>query len=406
MNNIQEEFNRQAGNFVMEPGEYKGPLTINRPCTVDGSMSTLWAEAGPVLIVEAEPVTIKDLRVEVTGPGADEESRIAIKAAHPHTALSHVEVNGNLSGFAGEAPSWNLPPVVSLGTFAAETQNTFAFDITAPGEASLDCRIQDVELEPKRLTRGKNRIILKTASMRDNTILYGEILVVTKVARRIYVTGKSQKGALKHQDQPLDPEIRHLEQTLPVNPPCEAVAPAVEDAGVESIRRGQRVLVEGLQERLIKVVYGHQGIKRPLEIDSYVFMLQDNGKVRKDEDFIFFGNPQSEKGDVKGLDANGMPMVLVELAKTEPWVNKIAICFSIYGDGPGQDFSLVEAPALRVFDGEKERYRFPLSGLEREKTVVALEIYRYKGDWKFNFVGAGYHSGLKRLCESYGVEVE
>ena len=47
-----------------------------------------------------------------------------------------------------------------------------------------------------------------------------------------------------------------------------------------------------------------------------------------------------------------------------------------------------------------------MAGLNLEKTVVALEFYRYKGDWKVQFVGAGYHSGLRTLCESYGVEVE
>ena len=82
------------------------------------------------------------------------------------------------------------------------------------------------------------------------------------------------------------------------------------------------------------------------------------------------------------------------------------VSFSIYGDSPGETFSLVTAPAVRLLAGEQERGRFELAGLNLEKTVVALEFYRFKGDWKVQFVGAGYHSGLRTLCESYGVEVE
>ncbi|MBQ3451572.1 MAG: TerD family protein, partial [Selenomonadaceae bacterium] len=34
------------------------------------------------------------------------------------------------------------------------------------------------------------------------------------------------------------------------------------------------------------------------------------------------------------------------------------------------------------------------------------EIYRHKGEWKFNAVGAGFSGGLKALCEMFGVEVD
>ncbi len=63
MSSIQEEFNSRAGDFQMTPGEYEGPLTINRPCVVDGGQSTLWAKTGPVLIVEAEPESVRWGRV-------------------------------------------------------------------------------------------------------------------------------------------------------------------------------------------------------------------------------------------------------------------------------------------------------------------------------------------------------
>ena len=49
---------------------------------------------------------------------------------------------------------------------------------------------------------------------------------------------------------------------------------------------------------------------------------------------------------------------------------------------------------------------FPLYDLQKETTVIAIDFYRYKGIWKVSAIGAGYIDGLKKLCESYGLEVE
>jgi len=66
----------------------------------------------------------------------------------------------------------------------------------------------------------------------------------------------------------------------------------------------------------------------------------------------------------------------------------------------------VQNPLVRLFAGEKELCRFRPDGLTAEKAVVAAEFYRYKGEWKINFIGAGYQGGLKQLCTGYGVNVQ
>ena len=38
--------------------------------------------------------------------------------------------------------------------------------------------------------------------------------------------------------------------------------------------------------------------------------------------------------------------------------------------------------------------------------MVIGEIYRYKGEWKFNAVGSGFKGGLKSLCLNYGVNLD
>ena len=89
-------------------------------------------------------------------------------------------------------------------------------------------------------------------------------------------------------------------------------------------------------------------------------------------------------------------------------MERVAICYSIYEDQKkgGQTIAQVQDPLFRVFAGEQEVFRLKLEDLRVEKTLVAAEVYRYKGQWKLNFVGAGYRDGLRRLCESYGIEVE
>ena len=162
------------------------------------------------------------------------------------------------------------------------------------------------------------------------------------------------------------------------------------------IARGQRLPAGELAEGVVRVVYEHQYAETSLEIDGYVFLLQGNGKVRNDRDLIFFGTPESAGKAVQVSSAGGRPLVSAELPKLETGVEKLAICCSIYGDKAMENFSQVDGPVIRVFHDSRELYRFPLSDLRTEKTVVALEIYRYKGQWKLNFVGAGYRSGLDR----------
>lgn len=51
-------------------------------------------------------------------------------------------------------------------------------------------------------------------------------------------------------------------------------------------------------------------------------------------------------------------------------------------------------------------YYLPLDRISREKTLVGIELYRHRGAWKMKGVGSGYNDGLRRLCESYGIEVQ
>lgn len=395
MSSLQEAFDQGGAQFILPPGEHEGPLRIDRPCTVEGRDATLWAAHGPVLEICAPQVSIRGLRVEVTEPG----DQTAIRTDQADTVFEEVEVRGDTAGIPGEAGHWDLPPLVSLGVFAAEEQNSFALRITAPGTAALSCGIGGVRVSP-RLEAGEQTVVFETDGLRDNTILYGELVVRTKVLRRLSVTGRARKDAPVRREAPSLP-VRTVGSSVPA--PEARLAPAV--SGVPYMKRGQRIALRELDARgVLKAALEHQGFRRAMELDCYIFLLQKDQKVRGDRDLVFFRNTSSRNGAVRLSE--GGEIALADLDTVEPSVERLAVCWSIYGNEPERNFSQVREPVLRLFAGEREICRLKLEHLSIEKTLVAVEVYRYKGEWKLNFVGAGYQDGLRRLCESYGVEVE
>ncbi len=403
MNRLQERFDQDKGGMVfsLAPGEYEGPLRIDRPCVFDGGGATLWAACGPVLEILSPDVTLKNIRVEVTEPNA--VSRTAIRTYYPYPKLEQVEVSGDLEGFPDEAMHWELPPLIALGVFAAGAENIFSVSLQAAALAELECAIGGLTLSPSRLAKGAQTITLRTGELRDNTILYGDLLVKTGVIRRICVTGTAKKDAPQRRDAPAS--VPQDLEPVQITPPAELLAPSVLDQSVPSMKRGQRTGFPELGSGVMKIALEFQEPRQSLDVDSYVFLLQGNQRVRGDSDFLFFNNPESRNRSVR-LAGKSPALMLADLEKLDPSVERIAVCYSVYGDDPQKNFSLLKEPLLRVFSGEKELCRLKLDELSIEKTLVAVEIYRYKGQWKLNFVASGYRDGLRRLCESYGVEVE
>lgn len=407
MSLIQEEFDRVTGDFILSPGEYEGPLIITRPCVVDGQRSTLWANNGPVLIVDSASVTLKNLRIEVTGAQEKDHPAASLRSNYEDTKYENIEINGTVEGLPGETMQWGIPSVIALGDFAANKENSFSIEFDAPRGAEIIHNLKDVVITPQRIEQGHNTLNITTSNMRDNTILFGEMLIKTGVARRIYITGKAKEGAPEH--TPIPPVSGELTISAPLemDPPDEVIAPVVpDDEQVQSVRKGQRISLGQMSTRALKIVYSHKSESCPLAVDPYVFLLGKNGKVRSDNDLIFFGNEESENHEVRVKTDNGNAFATIDLSKASEDIEKIAVCMSIYEDQSGADFSCIDDPIVRLFAEEKEQFRFLLDDLTQEKTVVVAEFYRYKGEWKVNFVGGGFKLGLDSLCREYGVDVE
>lgn len=358
---------------IFESGEYEGTVIINKSGTVECNNSTFWSYGKTTVKIKASGVTLKNARIEVLGGNA-----FAIETDFPDLVLENVEVRGNIKGLSSEPENWNLPSLIPLGEFAPECENTFYTDITVPIDCIIMNNLYGIEISPSNLKKGSNQIKITVSPMRCNTILYGEIFIVSKVKRRICISGKAVENAVQQKQSP----------PVPV------------------LRKGQRILVDEHFRNTFRFVFERKSVKKNMDIDVYAFLLGENGKAFCDEDLIFFGNQCSKDNSVQTGGDSKSPEVSVTLSKLDGKYSKIAVCFAIYGDDSSLNFSLVEEPVIHIFTNQNEICKFPLENLFTEKTVVAVELYRYKNQWKINCIGSGYSDGLKRLCESFGIEVD
>ena len=159
------------------------------------------------------------------------------------------------------------------------------------------------------------------------------------------------------------------------------------------------------------------------DLDASAFICGDNGKVRSDDDFVYFNNPDWHShtvwssGDDRtgGNSADGDDeQIFIDFSKIPDWVQKIAITVTIYDAvNRRQNFGQVSNAYVRVakvqneFDTVGETViQFDLEEeFSIETALVVCEIYRKNGEWKFNAIAAGYQGGLEALCRNYGINV-
>lgn len=163
------------------------------------------------------------------------------------------------------------------------------------------------------------------------------------------------------------------------------------------------------------------------DLDASAFLLNANGRVRSDEDFIFYKQLSSTCGSVKHTGDNRTgdgdgddETILVDLTKVPPEIQKIVITVTIYDHASRrQNFGMVSDAFIRIYDENqsvidplsgqtipKEIARFDLS--EEASNVTAMifgEVYRYNGEWKFKAVGQGFDNGLAELARNFGVDI-
>ncbi|MCR5807130.1 MAG: TerD family protein [Oscillospiraceae bacterium] len=158
-------------------------------------------------------------------------------------------------------------------------------------------------------------------------------------------------------------------------------------------------------------------IKDPrCELDVSAFMLGENEKVVSEECFVFYGNPKSPDNSMTYSTFSEDPSkpddaaLEIDLSKVDPRVQKIALAVTIYEASEQRlNFSMTENVYARIVnkDNNTEFARFEQKEGSAQITALVLgELYRHKGEWKWNSVGSGVMRDLAGFCGMYGVELE
>ena len=157
---------------------------------------------------------------------------------------------------------------------------------------------------------------------------------------------------------------------------------------------------------------------KDFDLDASLFMLSQAGRVRGDEDFIFYNNMSSSCGSVvhQGDNLTGASdgesdeeEVNVDLAAIPSEINKVSIAVSIHDAVANhQNFGQVSNAYIRIVNQEnnEEITRYDLTeDYSIETAMIFGELYRHNAEWKFRAVGQGYEGGLEKIMGQFGVDV-
>lgn len=144
----------------------------------------------------------------------------------------------------------------------------------------------------------------------------------------------------------------------------------------------------------------------PVAADLSALLLDANGRLRGDEDFVFYNQPNGP-GVTCVPPSGGQPWkVQVDLDQVPQDIDKVRLVTSL--DEAGRTFgSIGGAPIATVSTADGTPVaESELTGLSTESIVVALEFYRRNGEWKVRSVGQGYAGGLADLIRDHGGAVD
>lgn len=148
------------------------------------------------------------------------------------------------------------------------------------------------------------------------------------------------------------------------------------------------------------------------DVDASALLLGPDGRVRSDEDFVFYNQPRHPSGLVRRLPKKRVAehltdTVEADLSSLDASVDQVVLAASSDGDTFQHvrdlrillyDAALADSEPLTVFDVKPET--------GKETAIICGELYRRGEGWKFRAVGQGYPTGLVGLATAFGISVD
>ncbi|MGW5777147.1 TerD family protein [Streptomyces sp. NPDC003863] len=146
-------------------------------------------------------------------------------------------------------------------------------------------------------------------------------------------------------------------------------------------------------------------VAAPVRLDVSGLLLGANGKVRSDDDFIFYNQPAGPGVAYRSGGGAAPDAILVDTGALPAGIERIVVTAS--PDAAGQTFQGIEPTAtIRNADDGSVIATFTPPQLATETALVVVEIYLRNGAWKARAVGQGYANGLAGIATDFGVSVD
>lgn len=179
------------------------------------------------------------------------------------------------------------------------------------------------------------------------------------------------------------------------------------------LSKGQKIdITKGRSITRLTLSFGWEVRQADVSVDASVFLLSKESRCMRDEDLIFYGNPQSADGTViYSQDGTGKQGALrVSLRDLPDRIDRLAVTVSIY-DSVKRNHTMNDVSSLYVKMVDDASGAIIASyecgaDVAVETAIVVGELYRYQGEWKFSAVGSGFYGGLEALVTHYGLELE
>lgn len=140
-------------------------------------------------------------------------------------------------------------------------------------------------------------------------------------------------------------------------------------------------------------------------IDATAYLLTAAGKVRGDQDMIFFNQPKDPLGSIEIVSSgNGMAVFQIDSNRMAADIEKIVFCLTV--ETPGKTMAAFNGTSLAVTDGGSAISFAPDLKSAAEAALILAELYKRNGQWKIRAVAQGFVGGLAPLARSFGIEVD
>lgn len=145
-----------------------------------------------------------------------------------------------------------------------------------------------------------------------------------------------------------------------------------------------------------------------VDADIQALLCAASGKVRSDDDFVFFNQPRHASGAVELSGKTDGPVSVgaleINLTAVESEIEKVLVTGSADGGTFGQLSSL--HVVITDLDNGESLFNYEIDDASTETAMIFGELYRRNEQWKFRAVGQGYASGLAGLATDYGITVD